>query len=86
MWQRGCGSGWTRARCQDSGVDPEREQLWAELFAQLDLNKDGRIDVNELRVGLAARGMSWSSVEEVRSKPNACNHNGRVLIVHDNGP
>ncbi|XP_026103623.1 calcium-binding mitochondrial carrier protein SCaMC-3-like isoform X2 [Carassius auratus] len=54
-----------RARCQDSGVDPERERLWAELFAQLDLNKDGRIDVNELRVGLAARGMSWSSVEEI---------------------
>ncbi|XP_059410781.1 mitochondrial adenyl nucleotide antiporter SLC25A23 isoform X2 [Carassius carassius] len=54
-----------RARCQDSGVDPERERLWAELFLQLDLNKDGRIDVNELRVGLSARGMSWSSVEEI---------------------
>lgn len=62
MWPRG----WTRARCQDSGVDPDREQLWAELFQQLDLNKDGRVDVNELRIGLAARGLSWSSVEEVQ--------------------
>jgi len=49
---------WTWARCQDNGVsDPEREKRWAELFDQLDLNKDGRIDVNELRTGLTARGI-----------------------------
>ncbi|XP_052402771.1 calcium-binding mitochondrial carrier protein SCaMC-3 isoform X1 [Carassius gibelio] len=67
-----------RARCQDSGVDPERERLWAELFAQLDLNKDGRIDVNELRVGLAARGMSWSSVEEQIVRAGDVNKDGQL--------
>ncbi|XP_016417084.1 calcium-binding mitochondrial carrier protein SCaMC-3 isoform X1 [Sinocyclocheilus rhinocerous] len=67
-----------RARCQDSGVDPERERLWAELFAQLDLNKDGRIDVNELRIGLAARGMSWSSVEEQIVRAGDVNHDGQL--------
>lgn len=59
---------WPRARCQDNSVtDPEREKRWAELFDQLDLNKDGRIDANELRTGLAAWGVP-GDVEEVRNK------------------
>ncbi|KAJ8345835.1 hypothetical protein SKAU_G00300280 [Synaphobranchus kaupii] len=58
--------GWTWAGCQDNGAaDPEREKRWAELFEQLDLNKDGRIDVNELRIGLAARGFLRSNVEKI---------------------
>lgn len=57
---------WTWARCQDNSVsDPEREERWAELFDQLDLNKDGRIDVNELRTGLNAWGIVRSEVDEV---------------------
>ncbi|XP_071359910.1 mitochondrial adenyl nucleotide antiporter SLC25A23-like isoform X2 [Trachinotus anak] len=56
------------ARCQDSespGRDREREKRWAELFDQLDLNKDGRIDIFELRTGLSGRGLSRSSLERI---------------------
>lgn len=61
-------SGWTWARCQDNGVsDAEQEKRWAQLFDQLDRNKDGRIDVNELRTGLHARGIERSEVDEVQS-------------------
>lgn len=58
--------GWTQARCQDDGSsEAERENRWAELFHQLDVNKDGRIDMNELRDGLAAWGVVRSDVDEV---------------------
>ncbi|XP_071389910.1 mitochondrial adenyl nucleotide antiporter SLC25A23-like isoform X1 [Centroberyx affinis] len=55
-----------RASSQDSGgPDQGREERWAKLFNQLDLNKDGRIDIFELRAGLAARGLSRGSVERI---------------------
>lgn len=56
------------ARCQGSeasGPDQEREKRWAELFDQMDLNKDGRIDIRELRAGLAGRGLSSRSLERL---------------------
>ncbi|XP_034290329.1 mitochondrial adenyl nucleotide antiporter SLC25A23-like isoform X1 [Pantherophis guttatus] len=42
---------------QEGFRDPERHQRWASLFEQLDTNKDGRVDINELREGLARMGM-----------------------------
>ncbi|KAM9315230.1 mitochondrial adenyl nucleotide antiporter SLC25A24-B isoform 2-T5 [Pholidichthys leucotaenia] len=48
---------------ESSGRDQEREKLYAELFDQLDLNKDGRVDIIELRKGLAGRGISRGSLE-----------------------
>lgn len=36
--------------------DAERRQRWSRLFEELDRNKDGRVDVHELRQGLARLG------------------------------
>ncbi|KAF7642356.1 hypothetical protein LDENG_00259490 [Lucifuga dentata] len=52
----------------ESGVylEPDREKRYAELFEQLDLNKDGRVDIHELRTVLAAWGLHRREAEEVR--------------------
>ncbi|XP_068606803.1 mitochondrial adenyl nucleotide antiporter SLC25A24-A-like [Brachionichthys hirsutus] len=54
--------------CQDSraaDADQDTEKRWAQLFDQLDLNKDGCIDSNELREWLAGRGLSRDSIERI---------------------
>uniref|UniRef100_A0A8C5D1Z1 Calcium-binding mitochondrial carrier protein SCaMC-3-like n=1 Tax=Gouania willdenowi TaxID=441366 RepID=A0A8C5D1Z1_GOUWI len=43
----------------------DRERRYEELFEQLDLNKDGRVDVSELRIGLKARGLVRGEAEEI---------------------
>ncbi|KAM7386222.1 hypothetical protein PAMA_009047 [Pampus argenteus] len=48
-----------------TSLDPARERRYAELFEQLDLNKDGRVDISELRTGLAARGLHQGEAEEI---------------------
>lgn len=50
----------------EASLDPDRERRYAELFKQLDLNNDGRVDINELRTALAARGLHKGEAEEVR--------------------
>uniref|UniRef100_A0A3P9LU41 Solute carrier family 25 member 23a n=1 Tax=Oryzias latipes TaxID=8090 RepID=A0A3P9LU41_ORYLA len=51
-------------QCQERAPqqpDQDKEKRWAEMFELMDLNKDGHIDVLELRAGLAARGLSRAS-------------------------
>lgn len=43
----------TECQCADDG-----SKSYEELFAKLDANKDGRVDVSELKAGLAAMGIS----------------------------
>lgn len=49
-------------------LDPGRERRYAELFQQLDLNNDGKVDIGELRTALAARGLNQGDAEEVRGE------------------
>ncbi|XP_066498067.1 calcium-binding mitochondrial carrier protein SCaMC-3b [Hoplias malabaricus] len=54
--------GCVQAQCEESGA--ERQKRWAKLFQQLDLNKDGRIDMQELHSGLAAWGVARTDADE----------------------
>ncbi|KAK2816804.1 hypothetical protein Q5P01_024995 [Channa striata] len=58
-----------------AALDPDRERRYAELFEQLDLNKDGRVDINELRTGLAAIGLHRGEAEEIVLESDI-NHDG----------
>ncbi|XP_014842128.1 PREDICTED: calcium-binding mitochondrial carrier protein SCaMC-3-like isoform X1 [Poecilia mexicana] len=57
-----------KVQCQEGEhfvPDEERRKHWAELFEQLDLNKDGRIDMLELEAGLAHRGLSNGCLKKI---------------------
>lgn len=69
--------------CQASGSpgpERERQKRWAELFEQLDLNKDGRIDIVELQTGLSGQGLSRGSAEKVRSVQGLCSQITRRFL------
>uniref|UniRef100_A0A1A8RJL6 Solute carrier family 25, member 41 n=4 Tax=Nothobranchius TaxID=28779 RepID=A0A1A8RJL6_9TELE len=66
------------AQCQDSEapfLNQDRQKRWAELFNQLDLNKDGHIDILELRAGLAGQGLTRGSLEKLVETGDT-NHDG----------
>ncbi|XP_029706858.1 calcium-binding mitochondrial carrier protein SCaMC-1 isoform X2 [Takifugu rubripes] len=77
------GHQWRRfllVHCQASGSpgpEQERQKRWAELFEQLDLNKDGRIDIVELQTGLSGQGLSKGSAEKI-VKDGDTNHDGAL--------
>ncbi|XP_032419453.1 calcium-binding mitochondrial carrier protein SCaMC-3-like isoform X1 [Xiphophorus hellerii] len=57
-----------KVQCQEDQhfvPDEERRKHWAELFEQLDLNKDGRIDMLELQAGLAHKGLSNGCLQKI---------------------
>lgn len=55
----------SRAACE--GTDTRTK--YAELFNNLDINKDGKVDILELQQGLKAMGMAvGAGAEEVRSR------------------
>lgn len=47
----------TEARCLNDGTSKSFEAL----FEKLDVNKDGKVDIAELRAGLASMGFSLGS-------------------------
>lgn len=67
----------TRCRCAASQDGP---QTYEELFAKLDANKDGKVDVSELRAGLAAMGIkSGKGAAQVGSMKEAAGFKGPMF-------
>ncbi len=44
-------------------LEEDNTKTFAELFEKLDVNKDGKVDVSELKTGLAAMGFSMGKGE-----------------------
>jgi len=44
-------------------LEEDNSKSFAELFEKLDVNKDGKVDVSELKTGLAAMGFSMGKGE-----------------------
>lgn len=44
-------------------LEEDNAKSFAELFEKLDVNKDGKVDVSELKTGLAAMGFSMGKGE-----------------------
>lgn len=79
MFQLGARLFFTDCRCAASRDGP---QSYEELFAKLDANKDGKVDVAELRAGLAAMGIkSGKGAAQVGSKAEARGFEGHVWVV-----
>ena len=38
----------------------KNEERFSQLFRELDINKDGRVDVKELQTGLKRLGVNWT--------------------------
>ncbi|KAJ6657661.1 hypothetical protein lerEdw1_002162 [Lerista edwardsae] len=73
------GSGPWQLPPQESPRDPDRHQRWASLFEQLDTNKDGRVDINELREGLARMGMdAGAHAEQDILREGDTDHDGEL--------
>ena len=60
----------SNARCWDAGS----ERSYQDLFESLDTNKDGKVDVAELRAGLKAMGIFRQGAAQVtlRDQVLAC--------------
>lgn len=65
------------ARCSS---DADRVRFYQDLFDRLDTNKDGKVDVAELREGLKAMGMYRQGAAQVTRYKGILLNPGRVRV------